>query len=245
MNELETRLRDLGRELALPWEPDLVEAVVARLHRPAPRSRRRPLLVALALVVLALAIAFAVPPARSAILRFFHLGAVSVERVDTLPAARERPLTAGFGFPMERAKAERRAGFELLLPPFQGSGPKRVYVAGPGVLATVLDVPVPGGRKPVLLVEIEGSDLGLAKKVVQKETLVAPTTVNGLSALWIRGPHIVTFVPTPSGTSATISRVSGNALAWQRGNLTLRLEGDLTEAQALRLARTIHSSGTR
>ena len=63
--------------------------------------------------------------------------------------------------------------------------------------------------------------------------------------MWIRGPHVVTFVPTPSGINNAISRVSGNALVWQRGTLTLRLEGDLTEAQALRLARTVRSSGRR
>ena len=80
MTELETRLRELGRDLALPGEPNLSAAVVSRLQRPAARSWRRPLLGAVALAVLALAIALAVPPARSAILRFFHLGAVSIER---------------------------------------------------------------------------------------------------------------------------------------------------------------------
>jgi hypothetical protein len=245
VNELETRLRDLGHELALPWEPDLLPGVMARLERPARRRWRRPLVAAVALGLLALAIAFAVPPARSAILRFFHLGAVSVERVDTLPPARERPLTAGFGLPTTRAKAERRAGFKLLVPPFSGSGPERVYAAGPGVLGTVLDVPVPGGRRAVLLVEIEGSDLGFAKKVVKKETRIAPTSVDGSDALWIRGPHVVTFVATPNGTNAEISRVSGNALVWQLGNVTLRLEGRLTEEEALRLARTIRPAGVR
>ena len=244
MTELELRLRNLGRELALPHEPDLVPGVMARLDRRHAPRRRRPLLAAVAVALVGLAIAFAVPPARSAILRFFHLGAVSVERVDTLPPARERPLTTGFGFPMTRAKAERRAGFRLILPPFKGSGPERVYAAGPGVLGTVLDVPVRGGHTPVLLVEIEGSDLGMAKKIVKKGTLIAPTSVDGGSALWIRGPHVVAFVAAPNGIYDTISRISGNALVWQRGNVTLRLEGKLTEEQALRLARTITPSAT-
>jgi hypothetical protein len=242
MTELERRLRELGGELAFPWQPDLAPRVMARVERRAEPNRRRPALAALALALVALAIAFAVPPARSAILRFFHLGAVSVERVDTLPYARERPLTTGFGFPMSREQAERKAGLRLLLPPFEGAGPKRVYAAGPGVLGTVLDVPVGGRRVPVLLVEIEGSDLGIAKKTVQKETLIAPARVDGGSALWIRGPHVVAFVRAPSGINESITRISGNALVWQRGNVTLRLEGRLTEAQALRIARTVKPS---
>ena len=65
---------------------------------PARRSRRRGLVLVLAVVVVAIGIAFAVPPARSAILDFFHLGGVTVERVQTPPAAEERasaPTWAG------------------------------------------------------------------------------------------------------------------------------------------------------
>src|SRR5438034_3177921 len=94
MTELERALVALGRELDIPVEPDLRSHVRERIER---RSRhRRALILALALVV-AFAIALAVPPARSAILRFFHIGAVTIERVDTLPAARDRPLVAGLG----------------------------------------------------------------------------------------------------------------------------------------------------
>jgi len=239
VNEVEIRLRELRDELAMPWEPDLVGAVAARLHRPPRRDWRRPLLVALALVVLAIGIAFAVPPARSAILRFFHLGAVSVERVETLPPAPKLPLTAGLGEPVDRAAAERRLGFKLLLPPLAGRPPERVYAPDDDFLATVLNVPVDGRRKPVLLIEILGNDLGIAKKVVQKETLLAPVAVNGRSGMWIRGPHVVAFVTSSTGINSPVSRSSGSALIWLRGNLTLRLEGGLTEQQALRLARTI------
>jgi hypothetical protein len=239
VNELERDLRDLGRELALPAEPDMVGPVAARLHRPPRRSWRRPLFAAVALAVLALGIALAVPPARSAILRFFHLGAVSVERVETLPPARQRPLAAGFGPLVDRVEAENRLGVKLLLPPLQGGPPKRIYAPGNELLATVLNFPVDGKRKAVLLIEIPGSNLGVAKKVVQKETLIAPVSVLGRSGLWIRGPHVVAFLADASGTHSPITRAAGSALIWLHGGLTLRLEGDLTEEQALRLARTI------
>lgn len=238
MSELETRLRDVGRELVLPAEPDLVQRVAGRLERPS-RSWRRPLLAAAALAVVALAIALAVPPARSAILRFFHLGAVSVEQVEALPPARALPLTAGFGSPLDRDDAERKVGFRLVLPPLKGGPPKQVFAGGRDLLATVLAVPWAKHEQRVLLVEIEGADLGIAKKTVQNGTLVGPARVGRFFALWIRGPHVVAFLPTPSGRNSAISRLSGSALVWQRGTRTFRLEGNLSEREALRLARTI------
>ena len=86
MSTLEQRLQELGRELAFPPEPDLVPRVRERAHgTPFPW---RAVAVAFAVVVLAVAVAFAVPPARSAILRWFHLGGATVERVETLTHAK-------------------------------------------------------------------------------------------------------------------------------------------------------------
>src|SRR5207249_3599125 len=86
---LERDLRALAAELEWPDTPALAPLELGR------RRNLRPLVLALAVLVLALAVAFAVPPARSAILRFLHLRGVSVERVETLPPAEERPLVAG------------------------------------------------------------------------------------------------------------------------------------------------------
>src|SRR5512132_3685714 len=94
MTELERALIALGNELEFPPTPDLWPGVRERLHR---RSWFRPAVFAVALGLVAVGIAFAVPPARSAILRFFHLGAATVEQVDTLPAAQNRPLVSGLG----------------------------------------------------------------------------------------------------------------------------------------------------
>src|SRR5262249_40083437 len=73
MTELELQLAALGHELELPREPDLAPAVLERLEgrRPFPW---RPVALAFAVVAVAVGAAFAVPQARTAILRFFHLG---------------------------------------------------------------------------------------------------------------------------------------------------------------------------
>src|SRR5207253_10658651 len=129
MTELERALVALGSEVDFPAEPDLRPRVRERLER---KRFARPLVLAVALLVVAFGIAMAVPPARSAILDFFHLGAVTVQRVETLPPAQERPLAAGLGPALTRSEAERSAGLSLVLPNFAGSPPTRYY-ARPGL----------------------------------------------------------------------------------------------------------------
>src|SRR5260221_14559124 len=81
-----------------------------------PRRDLRRLALAVALAaLLALAVAFAVPQSRAAILRFFHLGAVTIQVVDTLPPAQERPLGADLGPVVTLAEAKRLVR-GLLLP---------------------------------------------------------------------------------------------------------------------------------
>src|SRR6266446_4632352 len=131
MTELERALVALGRELDIPPEPDLRSCVRERIER---RTRhRRAAVLALAILV-ALGIALAVPPARSAILRFFHIGSVTIERVDTLPAARERSLVAGLGSALSLRDAEKSSGVPLVL---NAARPRRFY-AQPGLIATLL-----------------------------------------------------------------------------------------------------------
>jgi hypothetical protein len=231
MSELELALVELGSELDIPPVPDLAPRVRVRIER---RSRRRPIAVAVALAVVALGIAFAVPQARSAILRFFHLGGVTVEQVETLPPAQERPLVSGLGPPRSRAAAERIAGFPIGLPRFEHGRPTRYY-ARPGVIATSFRA-----GKLVLLVELEGEQVGMTKKFVSPATRVEPAEVSGVYfGLWLTGgPHVVQWA-TPTGIGRATTRLAGSVLLWQAQGRTYRLEGELDRANALRLAEQI------
>jgi hypothetical protein len=230
MPELERDLREVGRLLAFPPEPDLVPAVRARLGE-APRSplfgRRRVLVLALAALVVAIAAAFAVPPARTEILRFFHIGGETIERVDTLPNAPRRSPIAGLAGPMSVEDATDRAGFNLILPPKHGG----IY-AEDGIIATYV-------RPRVVLTEAR-SDLGTTKKFVSPQTHLEPVRVNDHDGMWITGaPHVVMYVDSKGRASAKNVRIAGNTLVWAYGSVTLRIEGPLTQAQALRLAAAI------
>jgi hypothetical protein len=241
MTELELQLRELGAGLDFPATPDLARSVRARLAERRSwwrgPSRRRALAVALAILVVAAAAVMAVPSARTAILRFFHIGAVTVERVETLPPARERPLTTGLGRPLPPEVAARRAGFTMLLPPLD-EPPERVYVRAGVLQATLLDVPDVG---TVLLTEMRGGNqMGLAKKIVDRQTNVTSVSVNGSFGIWITGaPHVFLFEDQTGRVQEVTTRLAGNVLVWEQDGLTLRLEGELTKARALELARSI------
>ncbi len=235
MNELEQRLDELGRQLEFPREPDVAPAVLARLER---RRRRpfpwRPVAIAFAVVVVAVAAALAVPQARTAILRWFHLGGATVERVETLPPAVERSQAGGLGRPVSRAEAERLLGFRLALPPLEGGAPKRVYLLDRSLVTVVLRA----HGHPVLLSEFASSDSGLLKKLAVGKTVVQPAQVNGDPGLWLEGrPHALTYLDRSLGFRQRTVLIRGNVLLWVHGRLTLRLEGKLTKSQALQIAR--------
>jgi len=212
MTELEQALRTLRVEW--PETPDVAGRLDLR-----PRRRRRVLVAAVALAVVALAAAFAVPQSRSAILRFFHLRGVTVERVRTLPPAAEVPLSAGLGSEESDADAARTLGGPFL-PREHGTLYER-----DGIVSTLLD-------GPVLLTEF-GAPEFLKKFVTSKvEWIEIAPNVQGL---WISGaPHVVYFFPQAS------PRLAGNVLVWATQTRTFRLEGpSLAKDDALRLAREI------
>jgi hypothetical protein len=233
MTELELALLELGRELDVPRAPELGARVRARIER---RSRRRVgVAIVFAVGVVAVGIAFAVPQARSAILRFFHLGAATVERVETLPPARERPLVAGLGPARARAAAERIAGFPIVLPEFDQGEPARYY-ARPGAIATSFR----DHGKLVLLVELNGEQAGIAKKFVGGQTQVEPAEVSGVYfGLWISGGDHVVRWSTPEGGGSATSRLAGDVLLWQAHGRTYRIEGQLSREAAMDLAERI------
>jgi hypothetical protein len=232
MTELERALVAVGQDLELPPQPDLVAGVRGRLER-----RRlfgwRAVAFAAALVAVAFGIAMAVPPARSAILRFFHVGAATVERVDTLPPARQRPLAAGLGPPLARRPAELRAHLRIKLPEIEGPKPTRYY-AQPGLIATLLSY----RNRPVLLAEMRDDQVALLKKFTTPSSTVEPVEL-GRNGLWVEGSHVLTWQFGLANMRQIRTRLAGNVLIWLDGNTTYRLEGKLGKSQMLELARRI------
>jgi hypothetical protein len=225
----EQELRALAAYVDFPEERDLVPSVRARLSPRAPR-RRRALVLVLAAVLLAIAVAFAVPPARSGILRFFHLQGATIELVDKLPEVKPS-ASLDLGNPITLAEARRTMRFRPLTSSLLGE-PDRISWDGHQLWYVY-------GRTRLLVSQLLASGVPVyIKKAVEPGTSITPVVVNGRSGFFLSGArHFVYMAPTRIVLEERI-RLARNTLLWERGPLTLRLEGDLTLAQALRIARS-------
>ncbi len=222
--ELERELRALAAEIEWPETPPPVPSLTSVVATPRHARWRRHATLALAAVAVALAAAFAVPQSRGAILRVLHLGGATVRFVDRLPAAQERPLGESLGHVVAEAEARSLLAGGLLLPPLDETPPLH---AQNGVVSLLFR----DRGEPVLLSELAVGGAVVLKKIAGGATTVDPVDVGGAPGLWLSGAEHVLMVPEAP------PRLAGNVLLWQRGRLTLRLEGrGLTQARAVELA---------
>ena len=225
---IEQELRALATFVDFPAERDLAPSVRARLRgRP---QRRRALVLVLAAVAIAIAVAFAVPPARSAILRFFHLQGVTIEFVDRLPEVTTTgPLD--LGTPVSLASAERTAGFRPLTSSLLGD-PDQVTWDGEMLWFRY-------GHVRLLVSQFRATGVGrLIKKVLEPGTRIDPVIVNGGQGYFISGARHFLYLAPSSLVREERVRLARDVLLWEQGPLTLRLEGDLTLTKALEIARS-------
>jgi hypothetical protein len=216
MTELERALVALGDELDIPQSRDVWPQIADRLQR---RRWVRPAVFALAAAVVAFGIALAVPQARSAIQKFFHIGSVTVERVETLPPAQTRPFATGLGPPLARPTLKLPAGLRAT-----------AYYKRPGLAAALLRY----RGTQVLYARLTGDQMGFAKKAVGPTTHFDEVPLGEFGLFLSGAPHVLTW---DRGNVET--RLAGNVLIWLSNGVTHRLEGPLTKGQMLALARQI------
>ena len=228
MNELERRLQELGGEIAYPATPRFDLGFDRRRVR-----RPRPLVLGFAVLLAILAGVLALSPgARSAFLEIFHIRGATVARVETLPEVEVQ--TIDFGEQVGREEAERRVGFTLV----DLGEPDAVFVRGTRMASLVYG----SVDKPrLVLTELRGAVWdGFVKKVGSSGTRIAQVTVDGERGLFISGDdHFVMFQDESGAITDEKTYLAGTVLLWNRGPLLLRLEGDLTRAEALELARSV------
>jgi hypothetical protein len=222
MPELDVALRELGRHVEFPPTPDLASRIRGRLERP--RLSRRPVAIALAVLVVAIGAVLAVPPARTAILDWLGLRGVSIVRVDELP-----PTPAIERLDLGRQVTLEEAPLWLLVPDDE---PDRIYV-GNGRVSLLWGAP---DRVQLLLTEFRGE--AFIEKLIEPDVRVERVTVNGEPGAWLEEPHVVIFKDLRGRMRQSTARLAGKTLLWQHGEVTLRLEGDLSKEEALRIART-------
>jgi hypothetical protein len=217
---LEHELRALP--IAFPDEPDLAPRVLARLERPARRWWLVPALAALAVA----GALFAIPQTRAAILDLFRIGGVEVRRVETQPRA---PVRAPMlGREVSLATAQSTVDFPLLVP----RDPFTAFVDGKMVNLR---------WKRYVLSQWRGEQLPFAQKQLGPDSQTVGVEVRGATGLWITGARheIIYRDPATDQIVAKSRRLAGNVLIWEDGDVTYRLEGARTVADARAVARNL------
>jgi hypothetical protein len=251
-------------DLAAAVTARLEQAPARRPASPAHRGRlagligrsgwRRLAVAGLVAVLLAAAVLVASPGTREAVARRLGLRGVGVElggppppTVTTRPGER---LDLGLGKLVTLEEARRRVGFPVLVPGAAGfRQPAAVYVnqsvpaggrvdlvyrARPGLPAS------PFTDVGLLVTEFRGQPTPDFIKKVARAGLVEEVTVAGQPGYWFSGePHFFTYRDATGQFRDERTRLAGNTLVWERGELTLRIEGQLSRQRALRLAESM------
>lgn len=273
-SRLPEELRALGRSLDAPGAggaESMVERVLEQIlaerlpvpvaQAPGPgerlravrrwtRARWRSLTATLCGLLAVLALT---PPVRAAVLDWFDFGGVEV-RYDPSAVPSPGAEVPGCGRSVSLAQAERRAGFEPLVPGALGT---------PDVLTVTAE---PRGRSLVSLCWRERGrtvrldeyparlDIGFTKSVrEQPEWLSLHGESSDLgavndTALWFPRPHLLGFwlVDAAGSRYTREQRTAGPTLLWMHGSglldvptVTLRLEGVGSKARAVEIARSL------
>jgi hypothetical protein len=244
-DEVESELRAVGRDLAVPPASDLTAAVRQRLEsstvqrHPVPALgtgalRRLGWRAALVVVAALLAVLIATPQGRAVVIGVLRFAGVELRqeqgparspgRSASLPGERRMPLQ----------NARHRVSFPILVPAAL-SQPDEVVVSDRARVVSLIYRRTPYGL--VRLDEFAGHlDTVYFRKFLSLR-MMTEVEVNGIKGAWIKGPHELVYI-TRDGTPAIASArlTAGNTLIWGTSHVALRLEGNFSEAAALTIA---------
>jgi hypothetical protein len=254
VTEVERALVDIGRLIDYPPEPALATAVRRRIQS-APRrsawesfldSLRRPAFGAVAIVVITCVFLMASESARIAVADWLGFDDVRITFDEPPERLIGRTLSLGESMSLEEARAE--VDFDVLVPKKLGD-PDEVYF-NPSVSSGMVsllyaaneELPAAGEEGAgVLITQFEATLRGndYFTKFAEHDTSVTEVEVRGKRGFWVDMPHVLNFNDAEGVPGAENSRLSGPALLWQEGDLVIRIESALTQAEVIELAESL------
>ena len=219
-----------------PPTPDIADTVQQRLQPQPTVNKQWCWAVALALFVVLLAASLlAIPPVRAAVMEWLRIGAIEIFLVEELPALETAvPISViDLGEPLSFSEAQTIFPHLLYQPPgleadsmvysqqFLGQLPAITmqWQTADGVVVTLSQIAAP----------YLGMKWASGGQVVE-------TAVSGKTAVWIEGAHPLQL---RTGDFDMQLIVDSNVLIWSEGDVTYRLEGQLTQDDAIQLAESL------
>ena len=246
MPDLEQQLAALSGAIDWPATPDLR----GRWHRAPQRFRLDWRLAAAAAIVVAAGV-LAYTPSRDAIAGWLNLHTV-VQRVPVLATPSPPPgHSLGLGTPTTLAKAQSQLTWTIALPPSLGQ-PDAVYLSLPPLGPSGGEVTLVYSARPgiqvaretgvsVLVTEARGKvNEQFFEKMLGPGTTLETVSVNGHSGWWISGqPNAFVFTDADGNPYTETLRLATNTLIFDDSGTIVRIEGDMTKAQALQIAASL------
>ena len=234
-------------------------------RRPVPSRRRLPgrwrwqrlAIAGLAAALLAAAVLVLSPGTREAVADLLGLRGIRIQIGEPRPTSTTPPSTEagglgaslGLGRRTTLDEARRSAKFPVRVPTAAGfDRPDAVYVdpdqpadgrvdfvyrARPGLPAS------PYTEAGLLITQFRATvDLAYIKKL-SGVSEVEFLRVNGGNALWFSQPHELVFIDRHGSYQQERARLAGSTLIWEQGDVTYRLEGQVSRDEAVRIAESM------
>jgi hypothetical protein len=211
--------------------------------------------LAAAALLIALAALAAYTPSREAIAGWVNVH-VLFQRVHVLPTPSPHPSgplgeRLGLGQPTTLAEAQSHLAWQITMPASLGQ-PDEVYLQLPPVGAAQGEATLVYSKRPgipvasqtgvaVLITEARGKvDTNFFGKMLGSDTTIEPVTVAGHQGYWLAGsPHIFIFLDADGNFRDETMRLATNTLILDDGGTIVRIEGNLTKAQAAQIAASL------
>jgi hypothetical protein len=244
--DLERDLRALAEEIDWPPTPKFLPPYERAEAGWGPR--RRWLLAAAAILLVAAIAVAAIPQTRDAVATFLGLRGVVVQKVPNPPTPSPLPPgplgeRLGLGDRVTLEQAGAQAHFHVLVPAQVGQ-PEEVYFNSGRRMVTLVYAARPGLPQAsetgvgLLVAEFPGQLAeGSMGKMLGPGSTLTPVDMGGGAAYFISGQHVFYFFNGPG--RADESRLAANTLIWQRGKALIRIEGNLSQQQAIEIARSL------
>lgn len=260
MNEMEfeAQLRSIANGMEYPRTPDIAGSVNARIHASTrPRFISRTFARSLTIALILISSLLIIPPVRAAVIEFIQIGIVRIFRGETVPTpeavpSNMSPLTvmpAATSLPSlipllqnmagetTLAEAQQQVDFSILLPSYPADlgQPDHVFVQdadGEMLFLVWLEPDNPEKVRMSLHFIPEGS--WAISKV--KPTIIQETSVSGQRAVWTTGPYPIKLY---NAEIQFTRMIFGHVLIWENGDVTYRLETNLSLEEAIKIAESL------
>lgn len=261
MPDLEEQLAALSVAIEWPTTPNLAGRF--DFLRPARRPERawsswsvnNRWALAAAAILLIVATLLAYTPSREAIAAWLNLH-TTILRVQQQPTPSPHPSgplgeRLGLGSPTTLSEAQSQVKWKIAVPSSLGP-PDEVYLKLPPTGPSGGEVTLVYAQRPdirvsgltgvsVLVTEARGKTNEIYfQKMLGPDATVEQVTVNGHPGYWIEGrPHDFAFTDADGNVYTDTFRLATNTLIFDDNGTIVRIEGDMSKAQALQIGASV------